>query len=190
MDKQTLQNQFRDIWASFSQMMDNGASFHDNAELLRSMNSDIAMFLSKFSAFLDHLAQQIEARRSLQEVMDKAGTPQQAYRIFYEDQIYFYQNWLSSLNFLMTDTQQKCTLGLTSRQILLFLRLAREMELLDQTQLKPYFYFLQNSFKTEFQEKLSYESLRKKYSQLDARTVKNTRNLLENMLRKLDGYKL
>lgn len=190
MENGTLQKSYQDLWSTFLHLHGHDIPQQEQKARLAHFNKEILEFSVQFEQFLQQLFQEITIRADMQEAIDISLLKSEAYEAFFKDQLQFYRQWLNQFDQLLTHASGKCTMGLTSRQVLLFLRLARDMELLSEKQLKPYFYFLSANFRTTYQESLSYESIRKKYSQLDERTLKDVEHLLEKMLIKLSAYKI
>ncbi|MFD2556579.1 MULTISPECIES: hypothetical protein [Sphingobacterium] len=189
MENGTLQKSYQELWSAFLHLQGHDIPQEEQKTRLAHFNKEILEFSAQFEQFLQQLFQEITVRAGMQEAIDLSLLKSEAYEAFFKDQLQFYRQWLNHFDQLLTHASGKCTMGLTSRQVLLFLRLARDMELLSEKQLKPYFYFLRANFRTTYQESLSYESIRKKYSQLDERTLKDVKHLLEKMLIKLSAYK-
>ncbi len=187
MGSTALQYQLQSIWSRFVELQNEGATKDRNTNLL-AFNSQILEFMAALRKFSSDMQEQIDARIELQGAIKISGINHSAYESFYHDQIAFYRQWLSGFGEVMRTDKGKCAIGLTARQILFLLRLARDLGILAEQQLKPYFYFLQTNFKTNAQDNLSYESLRKKYSQLDQYTIVNVRRVLEEMLIQLKRY--
>ncbi len=182
-----LQDQLQRICSRLLELQ-NEVGMKERSVLLLAFNTQIMEFMKALRRFCSDIQEQIDARIELQEAIAHSDINEAAYEGFYHDQITFYRQWLSGFSELMPTGKTKCTIGLTAQQILLLLRLARDTGILAEQQLKPYFYFLQTSFRTNAQDNLSYESLRKKYSQLDRYTIINVRKLLEEMLVQLKHY--
>jgi len=182
-----LQCQFESIWSKFLELQ-NEAGIKERRTVLLAFNKQIMEFVTALGHFCSDMQEQVDARIELQQTIEHSDINHTAYEGFYLDQIAFYRRWLSGFAELMPTGRAKCSIGLTARQMLLLLRLARDTGILAEQQLKPYFYFLQASFRTNAQDNLSYESLRKKYSQLDRYTIINVRKLLEEMLVQLKHY--
>ncbi|MBL1411006.1 hypothetical protein [Sphingobacterium faecale] len=187
MSDTALQHQLQSIRSRLLELQNEGAAIDREKELL-AFNGQIMEFMAALRQCCSDMQEQIDVRVELQDAVKLSGIKQAAYESFFQDQITFYRQWLSGFAELVHTDKGKCTVGLTVRQILLLLRLARDTGILAEQQLKPYFYFLQTSFRTNAQDSLSYESLRKKYSELDRYTIINLRRLLEEMLVQLKRY--
>src|SRR5690606_3454924 len=83
----------------------------------------------------------------------------------------------------------RAVVSLTIKQLLILLRLAREVGVLQDAPLKHAFVFIAAHFRTTQQEHISYESIRKKYSQLDEATIIEVQILLQACLDKIAEYK-
>lgn len=182
-----LQQQLKEIYADFMSLQEESEGA-DRMKKLKKFNTQLSDFVKQVIQFIQDMQEQIQNRKKLQEIIEGAQVQPQTYEGFYKDQISFYRNCLNQFGQIKIQTRDKCTMALTAKQVLLLLRLARDTNILTEKQLKPYFYFLQTNFKTESQETLSYESLRKKYSQLDKSTITQVKNMLEAMLRILKHY--
>lgn len=187
MDSHVLQQQFQEVWAAFTKLQEQLKNI-DGQDSMYVFSGKIAALSDQLMSFASQMNEEMVQRRKFQKVIDQVQLQPEAYNVFYTDQLRFYRVWLNRFAKGMTTAKEKCTIGLTVRQILLLLRLAKDTGILNETQLKPYFYFVQANFKTEVQQVLSYESLRKKYSQLDLQTIAKVKQLLEEMLRTLKQY--
>jgi len=89
----------------------------------------------------------------------------------------------------MEPESQRCVVNISVRKMLMLLRLARDVELLPDDPLKHAFVFITKHFRTAQQEQISYESIRKKYSQMDSVAIAEVEGLLRECLKKLAEYK-
>lgn len=90
---------------------------------------------------------------------------------FINDQMAFVKQWRKSFEDIVYQNNAACLINLSSREILYLIRLIRDADLLEKQDLKYTFRFLSRHFYTAQQDKLSAESLRKKYSQLDRKLI-------------------
>lgn len=186
MDSNLLQQQFQEVWAEFLRLQQ--AKEEDKQKSMAAFGDKVAELSGQLLNFAKQMNDEILLRRDFQKAIAQTQLLPEAYNVFYTDQLSFYRAWLNRFAKGMTTGKEKCAIGLTARQILLLLRLAKDMGILSEKQLKPYFYFVQANFKTEIQQVLSYESLRKKYSQLDQHTLNKVKQMLEEMLQILKVY--
>ncbi|MDR2273518.1 MAG: hypothetical protein LBF27_21595 [Sphingobacterium sp.] len=139
--------------------------------------------------FADSQSALLRARTELRSKLVTVSLSEEAKRIWMADQIAFYSVWIKKTQIQLERRREVCTLNIPARELLLLLRLFRDMDLLEQVSLKSMFGFICDSFRTVNQGQLSYESLRKKYSDFDPISIRKIRKLLAGMNEKLDAYK-
>ncbi|GGH11970.1 hypothetical protein FAZ19_00025 [Sphingobacterium alkalisoli] len=188
MENKDLQVHYQILWEKYLLLGEEALTREEQVARLTAFNSEINSFSSLVHQFMEEMTDQIVSRMGLQNAISDATINDSAFASFYSDQINFYRTWLNNFEQIIDKSANKCTIGLTVRQLLLLLRLAKDMELLPEPQLKPYLRFLQLNVRTPVQEALSYESLRKKYSEFELTTIRQIRQLLERMLRRLNHY--
>ena len=138
--------------------------------------------------FVDQQSDVLLARSELQSLLTTSALSDEARQIWMADQLAFYKVWIGNVGFQLAGLKETCTLKIPSKELLLLLRLLKDMELVEQGSLKQMLTFVCASFRTVNQEHLSYESLRKKYSDMDRGSILKVRKLLTNMSEKLSTY--
>lgn len=110
---------------------------------------------------------------------------------FLVDQISHFKQTIADFQQLYFPQEDPCLLHISSREILLFLRLAREASIINaEDDIAQSVNFIHYHFRTNAQNRLSYESLRKKYSVLDKNQIKSMDRMLKELLRINEGYLL
>ncbi|GEM_PF-1450276 len=138
--------------------------------------------------FVDQQSEMLFARSELQSLLASSALSEEARRIWMADQLAFYKIWIANVGLQLAGLKETCTLKISSKELLLVLRLLKDMELVEQGSLKQMLTFVCTSFRTVNQEHLSYESLRKKYSDMDRNSILKVRKLLTNMSERLSAY--
>lgn len=135
------------------------------------------------------MEQELQGRWDLQQLVRKSDWSGDALQLFWNDQLQFYESRLNQWMLQMEPESQRCVVNISVRKMLMLLRLARDVELLPDDPLKHAFVFITKHFRTAQQEQISYESIRKKYSQMDSVAIAEVEGLLRECLKKLAEYK-
>ncbi len=135
------------------------------------------------------MEQELQGRWDLQQLVRKSDWSGDALQLFWNDQLQFYESRLNQWMVQMEPESQRCVVNISVRKMLMLLRLARDVELLPDDPLKHAFVFITKHFRTAQQEQISYESIRKKYSQMDSVAIAEVEGLLRECLNKLAEYK-
>ncbi|MEN5435272.1 hypothetical protein ABE545_16680 [Sphingobacterium faecium] len=147
-------------------------------------------FIKLTNEFIDCRHLVLEARHELEQQLNVSLLTDMAKRIWLDDQLDFYTEWIQAVESQLSVSREPCVLYISAKELLLILRVMRDMELIDQVPLKNMFMFICDHFRTSNQEQLSFESLRKKYSDLDRTTILRVRKLLATMTDRLNTYKI
>lgn len=147
------------------------------------------LFLEGFSQWNVAMEVDLQARRHLQQLVQKTDWDSEALQLFWNDQLRFYDTWMNKWVEQTAPESERCLVQVPLRKILLLLRLARDVDVLPDAPLKHAFVFIKKHLRTGHQENISYESIRKKYSQLDAVAIAEVEDLLHQSLDKLGEYK-
>ncbi len=139
-----------------------------------------------WSAVMEH---ELQGRWDLQQLVRKTDLNGDALKLFWNDQLVFYENWLSKWIEQMDVDSRRCVVNMSMRKVLMLLRLARDVDIVPNAPLKYAFVFITKHLRTVHQEQISYESIRKKYSQLDEATISEVEILLHACLDKIAIYK-
>ncbi|NQD71614.1 hypothetical protein HP439_12865 [Sphingobacterium shayense] len=138
---------------------------------------------------MQNLYEIAQNRYSLQKHNIHVITEKDVHDQFLKDQILHFKQTIADFQRLYFPRENPCLLHITSREILLFLRLVREAGILNaEDDLGQAVNFIHFHFRTNNQDHLSYESLRKKYSVLDKKQIKNMDRMLKALLRINEGY--
>lgn len=157
---------------------------------------ELGVFHRRMEPFLDELRQwnvameqDLQGRRRLQELVQETDWDKDTLQLFWDDQLRFYDTWMNKWVEQIDPDGPRAVVSLTIKQLLILLRLARDVGVLHDAPLKHAFVFIAAHFRTTQQEQISYESIRKKYSQMDSVAIAEVEDLLRNCLDKLTEYK-
>lgn len=141
-----------------------------------------------FKEFMGCQSDLLMARVELQTQLSAVHMSDEAKQIWMVDQLAFYKVWVTDLQAQLTGRKDICTLKISSKELLLIARLLRDMDLFEQCSLKQMLGFICASFCTVNQQRLSYESMRKKYSDVDQGSILKVKKLLLDMSNRLSDY--
>lgn len=147
------------------------------------------LFLEELRQWNVTMEQDLQGRRRLQELVQETDWDTDTLQLFWDDQLRFYDTWMNKWVEQIDPDGPRAVVSLTIKQLLILLRLAREVGVLQDAPLKHAFVFIAAHFRTTQQEHISYESIRKKYSQLDEATIIEVQILLQACLDKIAEYK-
>lgn len=157
---------------------------------------ELEAFHRKMEPFLEGLRQwnvameqDLQGRRHLQQLVQETDWDTDALQLFWDDQLRFYDTWINKWVEQMEPEGPRAIVSMTIKQLLVLLRIARDVGVLQDAPLKHAFVFITAHFRTPQQEQISYESIRKKYSQLDTVAIVEVEDLLYKSLDKLAEYK-
>ena len=145
-------------------------------------------FCTLLKEFVGYQSDLLLVRSELQSLLTTSPLSEEAKQTWMADQLVFYKGWIANAAGQLSGLKDTCTLKISSKELLLLLRLLRDMDLVEQGSLKQMLGFVCASFRTVNQEHLSYESLRKKYSDMDRASILKVRKLLMNLSDKLSAY--
>jgi|GEM_PF-5681918 len=149
----------------------------------------IVKLLEELRQWSAAMEQDLQGRRRLQELVQEKDWDKDTLQLFWDDQLRFYDTWMNKWVEQIDPDGPRAVVSLTIKQLLILLRLAREVGVLQDAPLKHAFVFIAAHFRTTQQEHISYESIRKKYSQMDSVAIAEVEDLLRNCLDKLTEYK-
>lgn len=157
---------------------------------------ELEIFHRRMEPFLEELRQwnvameqDLQGRRRLQELVQETDWDTDTLQLFWDDQLRFYDTWINKWVEQIDPEWPRAIVSLTIKQLLVLLRVARDVGVLQDAPLKHAFVFIAAHFRTTQQEQISYESIRKKYSQLDESTITEVEVLLQACLGNLAAYK-
>lgn len=153
-----------------------------NLPAVENLLDRLLLFMSAFVAYLKEQEELLDERLLLQHHFDLTVLDKKLQEHFYRDQLSFLKHWVAVFEKSIYQSAGSCQLNISSRDVLYLIRLLRDAEVLERSDLKYTFHFLSGHFHTPQQDKLSAESLRKKYSQLDIKMISNTELLLKRLL--------
>lgn len=159
-----------------------------DSQSLVQLNETLHQILEGIRAQVAQWQLELDAREELQaRLLDVPPPSEQTKRLWWFDQLAFYEALLDRMyHFMCVDDDARVTTSLKAQEILLLVRLMVAGGMLQAETLHPIFRHLARFVGTEKHSKLSYESLKKRYSLRHEPTRKNVKQMLINMLRLID----
>lgn len=188
MEQQILSKCLQQLWQERQGLEDAERKRQRSVELLNDFNTSAHCFLKLIERLLARQSEELDSRMVLQQAVNCLSLEEQASSMFWNDQLAFYGNWLTVFEKELYADQDRCLLKLSVKELLVLLRLGKDLKLLGDSQLKQLFQFVSLHIRTERQEVLSYESLRKKYSQIDLETLRQVKKLLDRLSGQMNHY--
>ncbi len=158
---------------------------------LQLMNDTISEVLDAVSTQQRQFESRLATRRQLQAVLaPEHDMPSEAKQMYVEDQLAFYRQLIGEMLTFFTGSEQgRCvSFSLTVEELLFFIRLLLEEKVMEAGALKPIFLFLSKHARTVGSDALSYESLRKKYSGVQAGAKRRVSELLSSLAKRAAGH--
>ncbi|SEK53536.1 hypothetical protein [Parapedobacter koreensis] len=155
-----------------------------------SFNAQVQALLEDLDGQQQRCRQQLMARAALHDMVGQAAFPSVgAAGMYHEDQRQWYRHFLGDLQqYISGGVEGRCLrVSITVVEVLFLLRLFVEEGVIEVRQLKPVFKTLSRYMATPHQERLSYESIRKKYSIAPGEARVKVRRLLERLLNRAKG---
>ncbi|MBK1439700.1 hypothetical protein JHJ32_06875 [Parapedobacter sp. ISTM3] len=150
-----------------------------------SFNAQVQALLDDWDGQQQRCRQQLIARAALHGMVGQAEFPSAgAAGMYHEDQRQWYRHFLGELQqYVIGGAEERCLrVSVTVVEVLFLLRLFVEEGVIEVRQLKPVFKALSRYMATPHQERLSYESIRKKYSTAPGEARVKVSRLLERLL--------
>ncbi|WP_257667198.1 hypothetical protein [Parapedobacter tibetensis] len=158
---------------------------------MSTLNQRIRSLLEQIGQKQSVMIDRLDTREMLQNALKPmAGMPPQAWQMYANDQLAFYQDLVADMMAFFTGNDQgRCVaFALTVEELLFMIRLLLDEHIMDTRALKPIFLFLSRYASTSGSATLSYESLRKKYSRTGPAAHSKVRDTLLNMIGRIDQY--
>lgn len=165
-----------------------GGPVPDQIHLMEQWNERAVSVLDTMHKELERCRQQLEDRMAMQRACRDVAWNESTFAVYRAEQVAFCQRWIRLCRQMWMAEDQRCKIHLTAAQIVLLVRLARETEILPDVALKQSFAFLSAHITTQKQQRLSYESLRKKYSEIDPKNLQAIRAVLQRLIRAADAH--
>lgn len=159
-----------------------------DSESLGQLNEALRQILDGIGLQVAQWQLELQAREELQaRLLDAPPPSEETTRLWWREQLAFYGGLLHRVDhFLCVDAGARVTTALKAQEILLMIRLMVAGGLIQAETLHPIFRHLSRFVGTEKHNRLSYESLKKRYSLRHEPTRKNVKRMLMNMLRLID----
>ncbi|SEN21235.1 hypothetical protein SAMN05216436_11326 [bacterium A37T11] len=166
-----------------------GAGESWNHAALLDINERIHQLLSEATEHLEQLNEQLKSRKELQELLMQLKHKQAKTRtMLWQEQVSFYQDMITEIQeHFKKEENAYITISLTTLEILFLIRLFLEEEIIQADSLQPIFRFLSSYTGTLQHSRLSFESLKKRYSSSTA-VNKKVKQLLQRMITRIDKY--
>jgi len=151
------------------------------------INSTVDDVLRTVEARHAQFSDRLLARQQLQAAIGAdIDMPAAAKEMLATDQLAFYAELLGDMLYFFTGSERgRCVaFNLTVEELLFFVRLLLEEKVMDVETLKAVFLFLSRHARTSGSETLSYESLRKKYSNVGQNAKERVAALVERLARR------
>src|SRR5690606_38234751 len=120
---------------------------------------ELEVFHRRMEPFLDELRQwnvameqDLQGRRRLQELVQEKDWDKDTLQLFWDDQLRFYDTWMKKWVEQIDPDGPRAVVSLTIKQLLILLRLAREVDIVPNAPLKYAFVFITRHLRTVHQE--------------------------------------
>lgn len=188
MERKTIEDLYLRLADQLKVLRDGKDNMAAQIHLLDQWNEVAGSLIDMLLTELARFKQQLDDRMEMQRACLSVAWNESTFAIYRQEQVAFCQRWLRQYRQLWMPEHQRCTVHLTTAQIVLLVRLARETEILPDVALKQSFSFVSAYMATQKQERLSYESLRKKYSEIDLKNLMAVRAILERLMKATDAH--
>lgn len=155
---------------------------------LHELNNGLRQLLADVNLQIDQWQLELDAREELQVRLLETPPPTEKTRqLWWGEQMDFYAGLIDRMDqYMCFDSDARVTLSLKAQEILLLVRLMVSARMIQTDSLHPIFRYLSRYVGTEKYSRLSYESLKKRYSLWHEPTRKNVEQLLMKLLRLID----
>lgn len=170
------------IWKS-----EGGAECWDG-HALKSLNADLRGLITETADQLEEWNVELRAREELQQrILSTLPESNRIRELWWKDQRAFYTDFLERMDTHFNyDETAVVTFSINALEILFFVRLLIEEGIIRTDTLRPVFRYLSRYGNTERYSKLSFDSLKKRYSLRHDGSRKNVKQLLLNLIRRID----
>lgn len=167
--------------------LDGGVECWDG-HALNSLNASLRGVIEEAADQLEEWNMELRAREELQQRI-LAALPESARikELWWNDQRAFYAELLERMDtYLNYDDTAAVTFSINALEMLFLVRLLIEEGVLKTQTLQPVFRYLSRYGRTERHNKLSFDSLKKRYSMQHEGSRKKVKQLLMNLIRRID----
>lgn len=160
-----------------------------NRQALGRLNGPLRQALADVGTQARHWQQELDAREELQaRLLANPSASKQTQRLWWDEQLDFYDGLMDRIDrSLCFNEEAQVTVALNAQEILLLVRLMVEEGIIHIETLRPIFRHLSQYVGTPKHRRLSFESLKKRYSLRHAGAEKQVKQRLLNMLKRLDN---
>lgn len=157
-------------------------------QALEVLNEEVHRLLSGLVDQLEQWQWEVKAREELQtRLLDQPPHSERITALWWDEQITFYQGLIERIDHAMRyDEDARITVSLRAQELLLLIKLLVEEGVVQTKTLTPIFRHLSRYFGTARYSNLSFDSLKKRYSLRHENTRKEVKQLLNNMIKRID----
>src|SRR5690606_11492673 len=161
-----------------------------NRQALDRLNGPLRQVLADVGTQARHWQQELDAREELQaRLLDTPSSSKQTQQLWWDEQLAFYHELIDRIDqSLCFNEDARITVSLNAQEILLLVRLMVEEGIIHTETLRPIFRYLSQYVGTHTHRRLSFDSLKKRYSLRHAGAEKRVKQCLLNMLKHLDNH--
>ncbi|MEC3879743.1 hypothetical protein [Parapedobacter sp. 10938] len=158
-------------------------------QALDRLNGALRQVLADVGMQVRHWQHELEAREELQaRLLDAPSSSKQTQQLWWDEQLDFYDGLIGRIDrSLCFNEDARVTVSLNAQEILLLVRLMVEEGIIHTETLRPIFRYLSQYVGTHTHRRLSFDSLKKRYSLRHVGADKHVRQRLLNMLKRLDN---
>lgn len=170
------------IWKS-----NDGAECWDGPTLER-LNADLHRVIAEATGQLEEWNVELGAREELQQrILSALPESDRIKELWWNEQRTFYTDLLERMDtYVNYDETAVVTFSINALEVLFLIRLLVEEGVLRTETLRPIFRYLSRYGHTERYNKLSFDSLKKRYSLHHEQSRKKVKQLLMNLIRRID----
>lgn len=170
------------IWKS-----DGGAECWDD-QVLQRLNADLCGIVAEAADQLEEWNLELAARGELQRrILSALPESDRIKELWWNEQRAFYTDVLERMDrYFNYDETAAVTFSINALEVLLLVRLLIEEGVIRTETLRPVFRYLSRYGHTERYNKLSFDSLKKRYSLHHDESRKKVKQLLMNLLKRID----
>lgn len=183
-----LLDELQEIQRHFKRLAAKTDTGPEELRLLQVGNERIGQLLEEATGQLGGWKEQVMARDDLQRLLAGVLLPnQRAKAMWWQEQLHFYEALSSEIQaYFQEEDDAYLSVSLTALELLLIVRLCIEEGVVAAESLQVVFGFLVRYTGTARQGRLSFDSLKKRYSLRHEGARKKVKQLLLNMVKRID----
>ncbi|WP_257670470.1 hypothetical protein [Parapedobacter tibetensis] len=155
---------------------------------LRRLNDGLSDLIAETDSQLEEWQLEVDARQELQQrILCALPEAERMKRLWWNEQHAFYADLVERMDrHFNYDESASVTFSMTTLEVLFLVRLLIEEGVIQTETLRPVFRYLSRYGHTERHSKLSYDSLKKRYSLRHEGSRKKVKQILMNLIRRID----